>query len=631
MKNLTKKIIIFISIFIGMLLLSNYSHASSGLRLKNLNYDVTLNEDGSADVTETWKISIEDTNTLFKTFEVDSTKYKEITDVKVQEITSSGERSFRKINQYKYHVDKNCYYALMNNGKFEIAWGAHAEDTTKTYKISYKIIDAVKNYNDCSEFYWQFISTESEIPANVVKGTIKLPQAVNNIEDLKVWAHGPLNGNINKVSNNIAEFEVEKLSSNTMLEARIVTPPNIFSLNKNISNINKLQNILNQEQEWADEANLQRERNARNERNKKILEIAFIVITNIIGIIVAIVIIKKIKKYKNELIEFPKILPDQELEYFRDIPNEDATPGEAGFLYYFRKTGLNVNLSKIVSATMLDLCLKKYIEFEVIPDKKNQIRVIIKKESTEELKEDEKIVMNLLKNVAKGDNKSFTMKEFQKYVEKHSTSVLRDFEKIEKEVKNQNEANGNYDKKLISKSSSYYTQGTGYIILGLISMAIMVITVIPAIIASVYCFKLGSRYNTLTKKGVNEKSQWEGLKKYMEEFSLIKDREVPELVLWEKYLVYATAFGISDKVLKQLKVVYPQITDMDYMSSNGYAYMYLMYSNNFNNSFVSTLNSSVNASYQSTINYSSGSGAGGGFSGGGGFGGGGGRNGRKIK
>lgn len=248
MKSKVQKLLLLIGIFISVLLISNISNAS-GLRLKKLNYDVELNADGSADVTETWNISIEDTNTLFKTFEVDKTKYKEITDVTVSEIKSNGTIvNFDKINQYKYHVDKNCYYAMMYNGKFEIAWGAHAEDTTRTYKISYKIVDGVKNYNDCSEFYWQFISIESEIPANKVTGTIKLPSSVSNKEDLKVWAHGPLNGNIEIKSNNEVYFEVEDLKSNTMLEARVVTPTNIFDKNINISNTNKLNSILSQEQ-----------------------------------------------------------------------------------------------------------------------------------------------------------------------------------------------------------------------------------------------------------------------------------------------------------------------------------------------------------------------------------------------
>lgn len=627
MKKVLNKIIIAILAFLSIIIISNISNASGGLRLKNLNYDVTLNSDGTADVVETWRISIEDTNTLFKTFEIDSSKYKEITDVKVAEVKSSGNVDFRKINQYKYHVDKNCYYALVYKGKFEIAWGVHAEDVTRTYKISYKIIDAVKNYNDCSEFYWQFISTDSEIPANKVTGTIKLPNIVGNLEELRVWAHGPLNGNIKKDSNDTVSFEVDGLEENTMLEARVVTPRLVFGRNNNTSDQYKLQSILDQEQEWADEANRKREEIQKRQENIRKTMIIGCIMFNIIGLVLAVVIIKKIVKYHKKLQETPKIKPEQELEYYRDIDGNE-TPAEAAFIYYFKNTGMQYNMSKVISATMLDLCMKKYIEFEVVPNKKNQIKVILKKDSSEGLSKDEKLIYELLQKVANKETNSFTMKEFEKYASRHSSSVLGIFSTIETIAKNLQEENGNYSKDLITKSNSWSTKGVGYVFLAILSVISMWLLVIPAIVAAVYSFKIGARYNTLTQKGVNRKEELQGLKKYMEEFSMIDDKTVPELVLWEKYLVYATVFGIADKVLKQLKVVYPQITDGEL---TGYTYMYLMYSNNFNTSFLNTLNSSVSTSYHSATNYSSGSGGGGGFSAGGGFGGGGGRNGRKIK
>lgn len=626
MKKVLNKIIIAILAFLSIIIISNISNASGGLRLKNLNYDVTLNSDGTADVVETWRISIEDTNTLFKTFEIDSSKYKEITDVKVAEVKSSGNVDFRKINQYKYHVDKNCYYALVYKGKFEIAWGVHAEDVTRTYKISYKIIDAVKNYNDCSEFYWQFVSTDSEIPANKVTGTIKLPNIVGNLEELRVWAHGPLNGNIKKDSNDTVSFEVDGLEENTMLEARVVTPKLVFGRNNNTSNGYKLQSILDQEQEWADEANRKREEIQKRQENIRKTMIIGCIIFNIIGLILAVVIVKKIVKYHKKLQETPKIRPEQELEYYRDIDGNE-TPAEAAFIYYFKNTGMQYNMSKVISATMLDLCMKKHIEFEVVANKKNQIRVILKKDFPEGLVKDEKTIYELLQKVANKETNSFTMKEFEKYASRHSSSVLGTFSKIETIAKNLQEENGNYSKDLITKSNSWSTKGVGYVFLAILSVISMWLLVIPAIVAAVYSFKIASRYNTLTQKGVNRKEELQGLKKYMEEFSMIDDKTVPELVLWEKYLVYATVFGIADKVLKQLKVVYPQITDGELA---GYSYMYLMYSNNFNTSFLNTLNSSVSTSYHSATNYSSGSGGGGGFSSGGGFGGGGGRNGRKI-
>ena len=631
MKRIIKRVCFIFLLFLLIVLTANISQASGGLRLRNLDYDVQLNSDGTADVVETWRISIEDTNTLFKTFEVDSSKYSEITDVKVSEVTSSGEKDFTQVNQYQYHLNKDTYYGLIYNGKFEIAWGANAKNTTRMYKISYKIIDAIKNYNDCSEFYWQFISTDSEIPADLVKGTIKLPVAVANKEDLKVWAHGPLNGNIQIVSNDTVEFEVQDFDENTMLEARVVTPTNVFYSNQNVNNQVKLNSILEQEQKWADEANAKREELAKQEQQRKTLFTIGMIITNIIGVVVTIIVIKKIIKYHKILKETPIVKPEQEFEYYRDIPNESATPAQAGFLYYFKNSGLQYNMSKIISATMLDLCMKKYIEFEVIPDKKEQIKVIIKNEDITKLSEDEKMVYELLQKIPKKDTDSFTMKEFERYASSHSSSILNSFNKIEKIAKETAKQEGNYDEELIKKQNSWSSQGVVYAFLAVISIFIMQLLIIPSIIAAVYCFKLSSRYNRLTQKGVNEKVMWVGLKKYMEDFSMIKDKTVPELILWEKYLVYATAFGIADKVLKQLKVVYPQITDTDYMMSHGYTYMYLMYSHNFNTTFITSLNRSVSTSYNNMTNYSSGVGGGGGFSGGGGFGGGGGRNGRKIK
>ena len=111
---------------------------------------------------------------------------------------------------------------------------------------------------------------------------------------------------------------------------------------------------------------------------------------------------------------------------------------------------------------------------------------------------------------------------------------------------------------------------------------------------------------------------------------MMDEKSVPELVLWEKYLVFATAFGIADKVLKQLKVKYPEFSNEEYMNTT--TYLYLMNRGNFSTSFVNSLNTSVNRAYNSGVsaratangysygNSSSGGGFGGGFSGGGGFG-----------
>lgn len=115
---------------------------------------------------------------------------------------------------------------------------------------------------------------------------------------------------------------------------------------------------------------------------------------------------------------------------------------------------------------------------------------------------------------------------------------------------------------------------------------------------------------------MDEKEQWQGLKKYMDDFSLLNEKEVPDLVLWEKYLVYATTFGIAEKVLNQLKVRYPEFSDENYMRNT--AYFYIMMHPGYNTTFVNSINTSVSRAYSASVaasNSSSGGGYGGGFSG----------------
>jgi uncharacterized membrane protein len=143
--------------------------------------------------------------------------------------------------------------------------------------------------------------------------------------------------------------------------------------------------------------------------------------------------------------------------------------------------------------------------------------------------------------------------------------------------------------------------------------------IIVALINAIVTIPLMCRYNGFTQKGVNERAKWNGLVNFMKDFSLIDKREVPELALWEKYLVYATVFGVADKVIKQLKVYFPEMTDEEYLISH-YTYMHFVSNSNMN--FIRSIDSSIG----SVTNYASESGVGGGFSsgGGGGFGGGGG-------
>ena len=49
-----------------------------------------------------------------------------------------------------------------------------------------------------------------------------------------------------------------------------------------------------------------------------------------------------------------------------------------------------------------------------------------------------------------------------------------------------------------------------------------------------------------------------GLRRYLKDFTLIKDRGVVEVKLWNNYLIFASLYGIADQVMKDFRKVCPE-------------------------------------------------------------------------
>lgn len=582
--------------------------------LNNLNFNIELTTSGDMIVKELWDVDFEDTQTLFKTFPLDGT-YDEINNVSVTETTDGNIVPFTQKYDYQYHVDPNCFQALVNeDNEFEIAWGVEDSEynSNRQYEITYTVKNNITLYNDCAELYWKFIGNNFGIHIQNINGTITLPKGIDNIEELRVWAHGPLNGTIHRDSQEQVSFEVKNLYPNTFLEIRLAMPKYIFGGATRIVNSDKLESIIKEETKYADEANHRREIEAKKQR---ILEI-FCTIVCVLG---SIWCIKYFFDLAKNIRENPEITPEQEIKYFRDMPDENASAAEASYLYYFSKGGITANIGKVISATMLNLCLKGWLVFEENP--KNKKEVIIKlNETGKELRKDEKTIYDFLEKIS--DDKVFTIKDFEKYNRKHTSAVRKLELELSENVENECTENKVFDPSMQNKSNKYVLPI--FILILLISFGFFATTVtkviskiflILAVVELVLILWFLRRFNGLTQKGANEREKWKGLKNYMEDFSMLDEREIPELVLWEKFLVYATAFGIADKVIKQLKVKFPELNNEEYLRTN-YAYMYMAFNTNNDFNFIDSMSSSIGSS----MNYSSGSGAGGGFSGGGGGG-----------
>ena len=146
--------------------------------------------------------------------------------------------------------------------------------------------------------------------------------------------------------------------------------------------------------------------------------------------------------------------------------------------------------------------------------------------------------------------------------------------------------------------------------------------IIVAIILLIYTLIAKKR----TEKGALEYKKWESFKRFLKDFGTMDEKTLPEIILWEKYLVYAVVLGCADKLSKNMKIKLENM-NVDYT----FSFDPITFTNL---SIIShTVSSSISSAktYNSTSgssNWSSGSGGGGGFSSGGGFGGGGGGGGR---
>ncbi len=583
--------ILIIAIFL-ILINNNVSNAS--LHLNDLQFDTQINEDGSMDVTEIWDIDISETNTLFKTFEVDPSKYSNIANVQVAEITNGINKSFYKTNTWAYHLTKDYYFGGKNdNGKFEIAWGVGLDNSsdTRKYRITYTVTDAIAKYNDCAELYWQFIGEDFEINAEKVSGIIRLPKRANSLDDIKVWGHiKTLNGEIYVADSNIVTFKVDRYSSGRYLEVRIAMPTDMLGSVRRTYNKDALPSIIAEETEWAEAAN-------RLRRTNKMIAIGVICFLVAVILIISIIMIKKMRKYIEKLSKMEKrYKPTQELDYFRKIPDETATPAEALFLNLGGITTSSNNIGDIFSATLLDLNLKGYIEIKVDESKKGKDGIIIKVlKGEEDLPENEKVLFSFLVKMM-DYKKETSIKELQKKISSSTSAVSGMMKNLTTKVTKIQEEKENYNKEEKKKFDKYLTLLILYLIFGINFIFIIPVSIL-FLINALLCFKIMRRCNTLTQKGVDEAEKWKALKKYMLDFSLLNEKEVPSIVIWEKYLVFATAFGIADKVLKQLKLVYPEIENID--TFNTASSIYIMSNTNFSSSFTNTISSSFSSAMSS--------------------------------
>ncbi|MCD6545998.1 MAG: DUF2207 domain-containing protein, partial [Thermotogae bacterium] len=113
--------------------------------------------------------------------------------------------------------------------------------------------------------------------------------------------------------------------------------------------------------------------------------------------------------------------------------------------------------------------------------------------------------------------------------------------------------------------------------------------------------------------------KWKNFEKFLTDFSLLSEHPPESLIIWEDYLVYATALGIADKVEKNLQKLIPKEI---WEEESGHPFIYSVSMVGYLRSNLTSLRNTATSVSSNSSSHGGGGGAGGAGGGSGGGGGG---------
>jgi len=506
--------------------------------------------------------------------------------------------------------DKLKYTTQNNANGYTYKLYYKANNQKVAFLVTYLVKNVIVMHNDVAELYWNFITPNDYDDIRDVQVKVTLP---GNDDDFKFWLHGDLAGEIRKVGNQEVLATYDYMANDDLLDIRMTFDKNLITDTSKVktNNDDALEDIIKVETERADIAN-----NLRTELKAKYDFVKYSTIVFYIGIVALWIFVyfkfgkspksEYYSKYNREFID------DYNVEVVDYLMNKKITPNA-------------------MSASIMNLVYKKNISVEeIVKEKSKKKNYIFTLENLDNINDSERMLIEFLfDNVGKGnivnDKKVFTTIDLKKYAD--GTKTCNSFISSYTKWKNDILAKG-------KKEEFYESFGAPKVIgilLLIISFMLFMYTIsnevdfIPAyfvIFLGIVFFVYTLLIDRKTKKGAEHYDRWRAFKNFLNDFGTFDLKELPEIVLWERYLVYATIFGLADKVQQSMNVRINELdianVDYDYYPS----FVYINLGHSINNSVSQALQTAYNRQAANYANSHSSSSSGGGFGGGASFGGG---------
>ena len=595
---------------------------------------IEIQEDGSIKVKELIKMSgnynglerdIRYTNSNSEAYRGDisaiegnSTLYNgsSIKDVSVGSISDDGELTFDDFDRNVNYFEKVRY---ADNGSAALyTYSSFMDEVTlklfnpsslgEIFYMEYTVTDVVVVHEDTAELAWNALGNGYRENIGDYEVKVVLP---NSDSDYRVWLHGPLNGEIERTSNNEAIGTFNFLGAYNPVSVRLIFNKDLVPNATKTSGLTAKDAIINYQTELSDKANLEREQIQRQ-------NMTLIIVSSIWAIIaISLAISVYLRQKKMKKVAFI-------MEYFRDFP---ASYGPEVLEYL-----LNENVTeKSLSATILNLIYKKVLKVEVIDRKlKDDYKLVLQEYDEANLSETEKIALKLIIDEI-GNSKEVVLSNIKKHCStlSNASSFIDLYNDFITTSKNLGKSESFFTKtprivvgfsivfSLLGIILTYFSFNLDLVWLGITIIVIMIVLFIFVITRKFY-----------TKKGVEHYAKWMAHKRFLEDFSRFDEKELPEVTLWDKYLVYAIILGCADELSKEMSIKMASMNNLGttYGDYDPYFTHYHITTNVYTsiNNSVHTAVSSSRSSIAASSSSSGGGFGGGSIGGGGSFGGGGG-------
>lgn len=612
-------LVLLMGFFLVASLFTGSALADRSLFMEEVTYEAKLQPDATAQVTETYTI---DFNGQWNGFY----RYIPIGDTPIEDVVVSENGQAYEFNPGTEYGPPGTYLVKEEGDSLLIDWSIDAEDETRTFTVTYRLINAVKIHEDTAEFYRKFVGDENQQGIQRVSAAVTLPPEAGRYkqgEDIKIWGHGPIEGVVEFADSNRVIWEVNDLSAGTFMEGRVVMPTALFPDAPPSAHTNQtmLPTITAEEQEWAAEADRRR-------------GLARWQMGGAIGAVLLSLIISFFCWFK-----FGRKHPVAfDGEYYRELPAH-YSPGELASLWNF-----GTIKGRDLTATILDLARRKYIRIDEEIVEKDRFLFGTKKDEAYRLTflpppdpaslrnpeegvlrpHEQKLLAFLRDTVARGKGYLY-LHEIEDFAGEQRIEMAKFWKEWTDDLKVRG------DELNFFENNARMIITTVLLGMAMIGTAVFLFSVtnmdllgVGLIISGIITVILPLFFRRRTPSGQEQYAKWKAFRRFLEDFSQMETHEIPSLVIWEHFLVYAVTLGVAKEVIKQLQVVFPNLEDNGYRFGYGWYYMGAHGDlSGFPNSFDS-FSESIENSIKAAVSTSSSSGGGGGFSGGGGGGGGGG-------